>query len=271
MLLHDFHSRVEQSGSKCPVFKKEILQQLFPEVETIVSVESGAKNMPWQEKGVDYILYNSKNEIVATLDKKERGTWRGGHNVTEKPKVFDDVALEIVSVSNPSLSPMNLKNRADFWKKEFVSTLRHKRDLTAVIKCLQARTEEGESVGPGWSTKDKSLRTVDATLYIIGPLGKAYLLNEKELQRVIIEELPRWIANKNRSVISMRGTASIDRNTGRLWAVSNFGVPVALLRKHMDIPQVEFMPYDINKTKNEKDTLIKSSENKNGTDLFLNR
>lgn len=70
MLLHDFHSRVEQSGSQCPVFKKEILQQLFPEMETIVSVESGAKNMPWQEKGVDYILYNSKNEIVATLDKK---------------------------------------------------------------------------------------------------------------------------------------------------------------------------------------------------------
>lgn len=250
MRLHDFHSRVKESGKECPAFALEIIQGLYPKVQRVFSVE---EDKALQKKGIDYILYDNEDiniaNVVATIDKKERGTWnRFGKN----QKVFDDIALEIVTVANPDLSPLDLKSRADYWKGVFVEKLRMNRDIEEVFGILKKLAPKGETVNPGWATKDKTQRTVDATLYVIGPLGKGYLIDETKMQEVLVKELPKLV--KQHNVISMRGTLSRDSDSGRIWGVSNYGVGVEVLRRFMEIPEIAFEPYDINLAKNKKDT-----------------
>ncbi len=266
---YSFNSRLKESQEETNAFSLDSLRKIFPETVCVVDTQN---NMTYQTAGIDLLLFSkdvsslSLEEIVEsrirparTVDKKERFT------NPKTGKVYDDIALEMLKVAqiskNTNLSQWGLHKIIETLEKPFCEFLKQTRSIPDTFLLLNDHVQKNElpvTVSPGWATYDRSVRTVDGTLYAIAPKGIAHFIDEEKLQKLF--------QSKDFSDLLSRGTfmrATISKEGQNSWGVKNFAVDLKILGSYMDISSYEFAPYDKAPKDKGKDVPTKNDELEN--------
>ena len=284
MYIHGMKGRLKESQAKSPAFSPDVFRQLFPNYAETVSAEDDIK---LQRAGVDIILKDKDGNVIATIDKKERFPRHdkdlsslGKSKLKNKPVTqigegfaYKDIAVELLTIAMKDVPEKDLDRKRDWFaphdflrdtlNKVFIPTLAKTKSLAAALAAAKEHgAKAGYTIGPGWASKPRSQRTVDATMYAIAPLGVGYLIDEATLQKVLESHLPTLYRTKSKELSEMRPTISYDKVTGRKWGVINVGLTVDWLRKQMALPDFNFPTYG---------RVVSKKENQHKDDTTLGR
>lgn len=233
--VYAFDQFIQGSLAYSPAYTLEALQQIWPKLRAIRSVED---DMAYQKAGVDLLLYDQElptnDEDIAriapdrSVDKKERGV----NKITNR--VYDDIALEIFSLSAKNLEGENLKAAIKLVGPELLALLRKGASVDEAFVEISKKFAEYR-IRRGWATAEKESRTVTGVAYAITPRGVGYWLDTEALRQTF--------ARKD----FFGGTTFIGATpsqqmvgSGPFWGVGNIAVTPKHLEKYMPVPAYKF-------------------------------